>query len=93
MSWDSATSFLLSNLGISFGDLLLFLCLMAGFIFYAKELRIGLIAHLTLFSLVFLGLSAIGLNEEATRALIIVFVVGVALTLSLLTKSGEPGAK
>lgn len=83
--FSDAATFLIDNLGVSYYDLLLLLALLTGFIFMAKDLRIGLIAHLSIFTLCYIGFYAIGDIIAAQKALMAVLLVGVILTLSLFT--------
>jgi hypothetical protein len=84
MSWTTATGFLFEKLGVSFPDALLLVLALTGFIFFALDLKRGLIAYFILFSVAFIGLAAIN-SPDATKALIVVFLSAIGLTLSLFT--------
>lgn len=75
-------SLILSNLGITFPDLILLLVILAGFIFYARDIRIGLMLHFLCSALLFIWFFEYGYDYK--KALICTFTFFIFMCLSIL---------
>lgn len=73
---------LLSNLGMSFADLLLFGLILVTLIFWAQDIRYGLLIQFVLFAFYIVWLDSI--SADVTKTLIVFFVLLVLMAISLL---------
>jgi hypothetical protein len=80
MSFNSVVEQLVGNLGMTVPDIALFVTALVGLMFFAEDLKTGLIAYLILFSIVYVVITQAGL--ESIRPLTAVLTVVVAMALS-----------
>lgn len=81
--FNSAIDLIASNLGASPEALLLIVVFLAGLIFYALDMRIGIMIHFMLFSVSFVVLALLGMST--IYALTLTLLSLVVLSLSLYT--------
>lgn len=88
MSWTWLGS-LLDNLGMAFPDIVLLGVILSTIIFYAHDIRYGLLLQFILFGFLIVWLDSI--NVDLTKTLIAFFVVLVIMTLSSLISGAKQG--
>lgn len=82
MSFTTFIGDLLGNLGMSFPDLALFGLILVTIIFWAQDIRYGLLIQFVLFGFYIVWLDSI--SADVTKTLIVFFVLLVLMTLSIL---------
>jgi len=80
------------NLGFAFETIMSFLVLFVGIIAYAKDFKVGVITHLTLFAGLFVWFYQAGLNYKIPIIMFFIMVVILSLSLSFVIKSSPQGS-
>lgn len=88
MTWTTMTAGWCSTLGFSCETNILLLVFLGGLIFYAKDLRLGIIAHVILFLVTFMSLAL--LEMVYWQALTAFLLAVVVMALSLLISNKKP---
>jgi hypothetical protein len=78
-----------STLGFSCETNILLLVFLGGLIFYAKDLRLGIIAHVILFLITFISLALLGMVYWQALTAFLLSIVAMVLSVLLSTKKPE----
>lgn len=82
---------IVANIGISFEIIVSIVCHMAGFLFYAKDFRLGTFLH----AVVFMGLTAwffeFNMAWQVPLIIMIAHVIILTFTIYALAKKGNAG--
>jgi len=81
-----------SNLGTSFEWGICILILIAGLIFYAKDVRIGAILHFVAYVCVFIWFKVMNLNWGLPLLFSFIFIVMLSISIIFVAKTTERGA-
>lgn len=89
--WDMF-SMVASNVNMTFENIITLLVTLGGFIFYARDVRLGLVLHMVMYSLVFMWFYEAGLNYSMPIILMFISLVFLAFTLYAVSKSSRVGS-
>lgn len=83
MNFTEIVAYMAASMGFGLTDLILLMTFLGGIILYAKDFKLGIIAHFMLFAIEFIMFSLLGL--ETYKALIALLLSLIVMTLSLYT--------
>jgi len=83
---------LVENVGLSFENIILLLIFAGGLIFYARDIKVGVVLHFLGFALAFMWFYSAGYTYSGALVLALMFLVILALTFYALSKRTEQGA-
>lgn len=81
MSFNPGITTIVQNIGLSFEWTICFIVLIAGFILYGLDFKIGVITHFLTFGLIFIWFYQVGYNFVTPLIFMFIFLVIMALTL------------
>lgn len=84
-------SFITNGLSVSFPDLVLLAAILPSLIFFASDIRIGLLITLLMSSLTYAGMEWFGI--ESYKALVVIFITVVLLALSFYITHKKGGGQ
>ena len=83
-----------ANIGVTFSDFVVIIIFGFGLVFYARDVRVGIILHLLMYSLTFLWFYNAQTNYNCdfnwVKPLVMVMLFFVLLTLTLLATKQSP---
>lgn len=78
-----------ANLGVSFETMILLVVGVGGLLFYAKDVKLGLVMHVLIFASIFIWFYQAGHDWHSALILFFMALVLMSLTLYALHKSKE----
>ena len=83
----AAIELLETNLAMSFENMVILIMGLGGFLFYAKDVKIGIIIHFVMFSGIFMGFYALGWSYGTALILALCFLILLSMTLLINNKA------
>lgn len=80
-----------SNVGVSFENTILFVVLVGSLVFYARDVKLGLIASMLLSGLCFMWFYAADYNYVPSIIMFFIFFILLSLSLYSVSVSGQEG--
>lgn len=80
-----------TNLSLSFETIVLLLVILAGLIFYSKDVRLGIILHMVATGSLFMWFYELNLNYVPSLICFFIFLILLSLTLYTVDKTVSAG--